>query len=512
MSDEKAVISKEDIKPFFDKHRSIPANRACFDCNAKNPTWSSATFGVFICLDCSSVHRNLGVHVSFVQSTNMDNWSVGNLRNIRIGGNKSARDFFAKNGGSQYLVNGANAKDKYTSRTASLYLDELRRRALSDSVKFPNEAVLDTSNLVGESLGGGSSSSLSLNDTNGDDASSSKDSFFANWDKPLVKKPTPPVSRSSTPGAGISRGVSPAVNSGNSSTTTSNSTTTTATTSSNRILSSKKTTSSSLASSSARKTNILGGGAKRPTKLAAKKLGADDLDFDKAEREAKEEQERIAKLGYNPNDTKNGSSGAVSSGLGSTSAAGKTSLSYDEEPLPASLASPALNSSSTSSSKVEDTRQAFVKLGFGQTSAGPKKTASPQTSTPSITPAPSASSYSSSANSEVVNKYGNQKSISSDEFFGRNSYDPSAQAEARTRLQAFDGATSISSSSYFGRDEDEEAEMRQSASGEFASVERVAQDIADRVKGIAGEDMTVLKDAIEQGASKLSDLMREYLR
>lgn len=51
-------------------------------------------------------------------------------------------------------------------------------------------------------------------------------------------------------------------------------------------------------------------------------------------------------------------------------------------------------------------------------------------------------------------KFGNQKAISSDQFFGRNQYDSDAQAEAANRLQNFSGATSISSNQYFGRPED----------------------------------------------------------
>uniref|UniRef100_A0A663MJX6 ArfGAP with dual PH domains 1 n=1 Tax=Athene cunicularia TaxID=194338 RepID=A0A663MJX6_ATHCN len=48
-------------------------NSLCADCGKPDPDWASSTLGVFICLSCSGIHRNIP-SISKVKSLKMDHW------------------------------------------------------------------------------------------------------------------------------------------------------------------------------------------------------------------------------------------------------------------------------------------------------------------------------------------------------------------------------------------------------------------------------------------------------
>jgi ADP-ribosylation factor GTPase-activating protein 2/3 len=96
-------------------------------------------------------------------------------------------------------------------------------------------------------------------------------------------------------------------------------------------------------------------------------------------------------------------------------------------------------------------------------------------------------------------KFGNQNGISSDEFFGREKFDPAAQAEAKSRLQNFEGATAISSNAYFGRPEDD----LPASDDTYGDLETAAKDFVRRFGMTAGDDLENLTQVLGEGATRL---------
>ncbi|KAG6498991.1 probable ADP-ribosylation factor GTPase-activating protein AGD8 [Zingiber officinale] len=129
-----------DRNAVFRKLKSKSENKICFDCNAKNPTWASVTFGIFLCLDCSAVHRSLGVHISFVRSTNLDSWTPDQLKMMVFGGNNRAQIFFKQHG----WTDDGKIEAKYTSRAAELYRQLLSKevaKSSAEDISLPSSPV-----------------------------------------------------------------------------------------------------------------------------------------------------------------------------------------------------------------------------------------------------------------------------------------------------------------------------------------------------------------------------------
>jgi len=317
------------------------------------------------------------------------------------------------------------------------------------------------------------------------------DDFFSTWDKPTIKRPSNPPSRSTTPGIGMIRTATPLLSvDGSGKVPTRSKSPLSATTAElpPKVIPTLGARSQST-SNIGKKTNIL----TSKKKMVVKKVDNAEIDFDEAERKAKEEQERIEKLGYDP-DAENTVTGDSSMG---------NVIQPEISILAPTPINPARNTSTSKSSDNKDVDKLGAgvrRLGFGQIgSGGPSSSSSSSSKNISSNSIRSASN--DTANSYARDKFAGQKSISSDQFNGTGSFDPQAKAESKARLAQFEGATSLSSDAYHGRPEGGEENE-----GDYGDLESAAKDLVRKFGITAGDDLETLTNLLGEGANKLQGM------
>lgn len=74
--------------------RKVDGNSYCADCSTPRPDWASINLGILVCIECSGIHRSLGVHVSKVRSLTLDKWEEQTVKFMEGMGNSKVNRIY----------------------------------------------------------------------------------------------------------------------------------------------------------------------------------------------------------------------------------------------------------------------------------------------------------------------------------------------------------------------------------------------------------------------------------
>lgn len=132
-------------------------NSKCCDCNSPDPKWASINLGITLCIECSGIHRSLGVHVSKVRSLTLDDWEPTWIKILHHLGNDTCNSVYeSKNdlpNGRITADSSREAREKWikgkyiAKRFVELSPEYLEQLVISGShLNYKNGVKLETAN------------------------------------------------------------------------------------------------------------------------------------------------------------------------------------------------------------------------------------------------------------------------------------------------------------------------------------------------------------------------------
>ncbi|XP_073425472.1 stromal membrane-associated protein 1 isoform X1 [Dendrobates tinctorius] len=159
---EKAQKLNEQHQAILSRMLREDDNKYCADCEAKGPRWASWNLGVFICIRCAGIHRNLGVHISRVKSVNLDQWTPEQIQCMQDMGNTKARQLYEANlpdnfrrpqtdQSVEFFIRDKYERKKYYDKNAATTINTSSSDAVQPSASSPPlQAAADKSKLEKE--------------------------------------------------------------------------------------------------------------------------------------------------------------------------------------------------------------------------------------------------------------------------------------------------------------------------------------------------------------------------
>ncbi|XP_078352123.1 arf-GAP with coiled-coil, ANK repeat and PH domain-containing protein 3-like isoform X2 [Oculina patagonica] len=103
--------------------RKIEGNTYCADCSAPRPDWASINLGILVCIECSGIHRSLGVHVSKVRSLTLDKWEELTVKFMEGRGNDKVNRIYEGNLGEHQKPTRDCTKEERKKFIRAKYID-----------------------------------------------------------------------------------------------------------------------------------------------------------------------------------------------------------------------------------------------------------------------------------------------------------------------------------------------------------------------------------------------------